>query len=125
MNLENKIIINSRDFPIDIDTIETIFGVAGTVICDTFKKGVVRYAFYNTGHLCEVSYEIGGKTMLVKVVSGCQHAGEEYDVLIFLERYLRLGCDECGFDVEIEYPNYTGDRFVASFEPRAVDEEEK
>ena len=56
-------IIDGKTLKFDKDTIKRVFGVAGEVIESTaiyFGKTHYKFAFYNTGELCEVSYVQGG-----------------------------------------------------------------
>lgn len=86
--------IDGKNLTFDVPSIEMLFGCSG-VVCNCYDHETVKYAFYNTGHLCQVSYEKGGQFMKVECMTGCESRKE--DILHWLKTYLINGMEANGF----------------------------
>lgn len=90
--------IDGKNMELDIPSIELLFGCDGTV-ADSFDHNTYKYAFYNTGQLCQVSYGRGSEWL--KVECFCPTSRRE-DILGWLKTYLVNGMDESGFGTDIQ-----------------------
>ena len=88
--------------PVHKSFVEYLFGCMGTV-CDSYDHETVKFAFYNTGHLCQVTTSEGSRYMKVEVMDGCESRKE--DILGWLKRYLVNGLESMGYEVEIVMMN--------------------
>lgn len=93
----NYLLFNGRDMAVDAASIEFLFG-CGDTVCSSYDHETEKYAFYNTGHLCQVSYEKGSHYMKVEVLTGCDSRKE--DILHWLKTYLTNGMAEGNIGVE-------------------------
>lgn len=103
--------IDGKNITFDKDSIAEVFGAAGDVIYsrDIILKTVIdKYAFYNTGQLCEVLVENGRQTICVRC-----HGNRSKDVLNWLKQYLRNGMQAAGWETEIVEDR--DDYFYAAF----------
>lgn len=94
--------IDGRKQPVYRSLIEWLFGVAD-ICCDSYDHETVKFAFYNTGHLCQVSTSEGSRYMKVEVMDGCDSRKE--DILGWLKTYLLNGLAELGYEAEIVMMN--------------------
>ena len=101
--------IDGKNLTFDVPSIELLFGCSG-VVCNCYDHETMKYAFYNTGHLCQVSYEKGSQWMKVEVLTGCESRQE--DILGWLKIYLTTGMDASGFGTD--FVMYNG-FFLAHF----------
>ena len=93
-------------------SIEEAFGVAGDVIearATYLKKGMQKFAFFNTGELCEVQIEDNSPVMYVR----CHSVARGQEVLGWLKTYLTDSMERRGWKTEIQ-PG-TGNFFTAKF----------
>jgi hypothetical protein len=91
--------------------IAEVFGAAGEVIASRdiyFGKGIDKYAFYNTGELCEVRVEDGRQTICVNC-----YGNRRKDVLHWLKTYLTNGMKAYGWVTDIVEDK--DDYFYAAF----------
>jgi hypothetical protein len=91
--------IDGKNIVFDKESIREVFGVAGEVIDSRsiyFGKVTEKYAFYNTGELCEVRVEEGRQTICVNC-----HGNRRKDVLFWLKQYLTNGMKSYGWETEI------------------------
>ena len=91
---------------IDAEVIRTAFGVAGDVIeshATYFNETTWKFAFYNTGELCEVSFSDVSAMLCVKC-----HGVRSKDVLKWLKQYLTNWAKSLGHELELyeEKDNY-------------------
>lgn len=110
---KNYLLFNGRDLCVDVDVIEKLFGCVG-VVCTCFDHETVKYAFYNTGHLCQVSYEKGGEYMKVEVLTGCESRKE--DILHWLKLYLTSGMFER--NICIDFDDFNGCFYARFYEAK-------
>ena len=101
-NERKYLLFNGRDLSVDCDAIEKLFGCRD-VVCTCFDHETEKYAFYNTGQLCQVSYEKGSHYMKVEVLTGCDSRKE--DILHWLKTYLTNGMAEGNISVETTMMN--------------------
>lgn len=106
---KNYLLFNGRDLAVDVNSIETLFG-CGDTVCSSYDRETEKYAFYNTGHLCQVSYEKGGDAMKVEVMTGCD--SRKWDILYWLKQYLTNGMAES--NIGVEFHDFNG-YFIAMF----------
>lgn len=106
---KNYLLFNGRDMSVDTDSIATLFG-CGDVVCTSYDHQTMKFAFYNTGHLCQVSYEKGGDAMKVEVMTGCD--SRKWDILYWLKQYLTNGMAEG--NIGVDYFDFDG-YFYARF----------
>ena len=102
MDKEFYMNIDGRKQPVYRSLVASLFGAAGTV-CDSYDHETIKFAFYNTGHLCQVSISEGSRYMKVEVMDGCESRKE--DILGWLKAYLLVGLTELGYDAEIVMMN--------------------
>lgn len=103
--------IDGKNITFDKYVIAGVFGVAGDVIdsrATYFGKVVEKYAFYNTGELCEVRVEEGRQTICVNC-----YGNRRKDVLHWLKQYLTNGMETYGWKTEIVEDK--DDYFYAAF----------
>ena len=103
--------IDGKNITFDKDVIAEVFGAAGDVIASTdtiLGKRIEKYAFYNTGQLCEVRIEIGRQTMCVNC-----YGRRAKDVTGWLMKYLENGMKSYGW--ETAFPEIRDDYFYAAF----------
>lgn len=103
--------IDGKNITFDTNVIAEIFGAAGDVIYsrDTILgKSIDKYAFYNTGQLCEVRVENGRQTICVDC-----YGRRAKDVLHWLKQYLENGMREYGWETDIVEDR--DDYFYAAF----------
>lgn len=105
----NYLLFNGRDMAVDAASIEILFGCSG-VVCSCYDHETEKYAFYNTGHLCQVSYEKGSQYMKVEVLTGCDSRKE--DILYWLKQYLTTGMAEG--NISVDFSDFNG-YFFARF----------
>lgn len=108
---KNYLLFNGRDMAMDECSVEFLFG-CGDVVCTCFDHQTVKYAFYNTGHLCQVSYEEGGDVMKVEVMDGCDSRKE--DILYWLKQYLTTGMAEG--NISVDFSDFNGYFFARFYE---------
>lgn len=108
---KNYLTIDSRDFAFDVDVVRDMFGVAGEIVLDTFKEKNPKYAFFNTGNLCQVSYYHGGCSLAVTCFAPTDD--ERYSVLHWLKTYVLNYAGSCGFGVDFSF--YGKERFFVRF----------
>lgn len=94
--------IDGRKQPVNKYLIASLFGAAGTV-CDSYDHETVKFAFYNTGYLCQVTTSEGSRHMKVEVMDGCESRKE--DILGWLKTYLINGLAYLGYEAEIVMMN--------------------
>ena len=94
---------------VDAASIEILFGCSG-VVCSCYDHETEKYAFYNTGQLCQVSYEKGSRYLKVEVLTGCDSRKE--DILRWLKIYLTNGMAES--NIGVEFHDFNG-YFIAMF----------
>lgn len=88
---------------INEDFIKFLFGCNSVIVNDIYNN-IVRYAFYNTTNLCEVSFINGGEWMRIKV-----ETGKNKDIILkWLMTYLENGMKEKGYATKF----YDYDDFV-------------
>ncbi len=103
--------IDGKNITFDKYVIAEVFGVAGDVIDSRsiyFGKGTDKYAFYNTGELCEVRVEDGRQTICVNC-----HGNRSKDILYWLKTYLTNGMKSYGWETDIVEDK--DDYFYAAF----------
>ena len=103
--------IDGKNITFDKHVIAEVFGAAGDVIASRdiyFGKGTDKYAFYNTGELCEVRVEDGRQTICVSC-----YGNRRKDVLHWLKRYLTNGMKAYGWETDIVEDK--DDYFYAAF----------
>lgn len=103
--------IDGKNITFDKYVIAEVFGVAGDVIVsrDIFlEKPIDKYAFYNTGELCEVRIESGRQTICVNC-----YGNRSKDVLHWLKQYLTNGMKAWGWETDIVEDK--DDYFYAAF----------
>ena len=103
--------IDGKNITFDKYVIAEVLGAAGEVIESTatyFGKPIQKYAFYNTGELCEVLVEEGRQTICVKCLG---HRAK--DITGWLMKYLKNGMRAYGW--ETEFPEVRDDYFYAAF----------
>lgn len=103
--------IDGKNITFDKYVIAEVFGAAGDVIDSRsifLGKITEKYAFYNTGQLCEVRVEEGRQTICVYC-----HGERRKDVLHWLKQYLTNGMKQFGWETEIVEDN--DDYFYAGF----------
>jgi hypothetical protein len=91
--------IDGKNLNFDKDVIKEIFGAAGDVIVATditLGKVIEKYAFYNTGNLCEVQIEHDSPVMCIRC-----YGLRSKDVLHWLKQYLAIGMHACGWETDI------------------------
>lgn len=108
---KNYLTIDSRDFAFDVDVVRDMFGVAGEIILDTFEENHPKYAFFNTGNLCQVSYF--HKRSSLEVACFASKNAEKASVLRWLKTYMSNYANSCGFGVDIIFEDK--DSFLAWF----------
>lgn len=101
--------IDGKNLTFDVPSIELLFGCGGAV-SDCYDHETMKYAFYNTGHLCQVSYEKGSQCMKVEVLTGCD--SRKWDILQWLKKYLTNGMAEG--NIGVDYFDFDG-YFYARF----------
>ena len=104
--------IDGKNLAFDKDSIKHVFGAAGDVIeADaTYFNGKMRkFAFFNTGELCEVQIEDRSSVMFVK----CHSVARCIEVLHWLKTYLVSSMKEMGWETKIQAG--TGNFFTAKF----------
>ncbi len=82
--------------------IEKLFGCFG-VVADSFNHNTRKFAFYNTGQLCQVSFINGSSVIEVRVADGTDSRKE--DILGWLETYLGNGLREMGYGLQTFHYN--------------------
>jgi hypothetical protein len=90
--------IDGKNIAFDSNTIAEVFGAAGDVIASrsvTLGLGMDKYAFYNTGELCEVRIEDNSPAMYVTC-----YGNRGYGVLEWLKRYLTNGMRAYGWETD-------------------------
>lgn len=103
--------IDGKNITFDTYVIAEVLGAAGDVIYsrDTILgKSIDKYAFYNTGQLCEVLVENGRQTICVKC-----YGRRAKDVTGWLMKYLTTGMKNYGW--ETDFPEVRDDYFYAAF----------
>ena len=103
--------IDGKNITFDKDVIAEVFGAAGDVIASTdviLGKRIEKYAFYNTGQLCEVRIENGRQTICVNC-----YGNRRKDVLRWLKQYLANGMKT--YDWETDILEDKDDYFYAAF----------
>lgn len=93
--------IDGKNMEIDAPSVEYLFGVADHVVASVatyLGNQTYRFAFYNTGELCQVSY--GRDSEWLKVECFCPTSRRE-DILGWLQTYLVNAMDESGFGTDI------------------------
>jgi hypothetical protein len=103
--------IDGKNITFDKYVIAEVFGAAGEVIASRdiyFGKGIDKYAFYNTGELCEVRVEDGRQTICVNC-----YGNRRKDVLNWLKTYLTNGMKAYGWETDIVEDK--DDYFYAAF----------
>lgn len=93
--------IDGKNMEIDAPSVEHLFGVADKVvesIATFLGSRTYRFAFYNTGELCQVSYERGSEWLKVECFGGTSRCKE---ILGWLKRYLVNGMEGSGFGTDI------------------------
>lgn len=103
--------IDGENITFDKYVVEEVLGVPGEVIeakAVVLGKVIDKYAFYNTGELCEVLVENGSTLMCVKC-----HGNRRKDVLHWLKQYLTNGMKYYGWETDIVEDN--DDYFYAAF----------
>lgn len=103
--------IDGENLTFDKYVIAKVFGAAGDVIASksvVLGKGIDKYAFYNTGELCEVLVENGSTLMCVKC-----HGNRRKEVLGWLKKYLELCMKAYGWETDIVEDK--DDYFYAAF----------
>ena len=76
--------------------IEKLFGCLG-VVADSFNYSTRKFAFYNTGQLCQVAF-INGSSVIEVRADGSDSRKE--DILGWLETYLGNGLHEMGYGLQ-------------------------
>ena len=102
---------------IDKNRIKLMFGVARDCIESTsvkFKVVTHKFAFYNTGELCEVSFEEG--SMWLKVECHCLNS-RCTDILGWLKTNLVNDMNDCGIVTDIVMQK---NHFNARFYPEEI-----
>lgn len=111
--------IDGKNISIDADSIEYLFGCNGVIAGNGETQ---KFAFYNTGHLCEVMCGRGGEMLVI-----CYGVNEyeRVDVLGWLKKYLTSGMEQSGFSTDashtISAENYSF--FIAGFDELAPESE--
>ena len=85
--------------------IKKVLGVAGDCIeshATYFNAKTHKFAFYNTGELCQASYEEGA--LWLKVECNCLPSRCN-DILGWLKKYLENGMQELGYGTDIVMHN--------------------
>ena len=82
--------------------IEKLFGCLG-VVADSFNHNTRKFAFYNTGQLCQVAFVNGSGVIEVRVADGADSRKE--DILGWLETYLGNGLREMGYGLQTFHYN--------------------
>ena len=106
---KNYLLFNGRDMAMDECSVEFLFG-CGDTVCSSYDHETEKYAFYNTGQLCQVSYEKGSRYLKVEVLTGCDSRKE--DILHWLKIYLTNGMAES--NIGVEFHDFNG-YFIAMF----------
>ena len=103
--------IDGKNIVFDKYFVAELFGAAEDVVASgsTFnRKRIEKYAFYNTGELCEVRVEYGRQTICVNCYGNrCK------DVLHWLKIYLTNGMKSYGWETDIVEDK--DDYFYAAF----------
>ena len=99
---------------LDNVAIRHLFGVAGDVIeshATYFGETTWKYAFFNTGELCEVRFTDTSALLCVRCYASAESRSK--DVLKWLKQYLINGAKASGDEIEIyeEKKNYFYARF--------------
>lgn len=103
--------IDGRNIAFDKDAIADVFGAAGDVIASKASylgTTIEKYAFYNTGELCEVLVTNGNPVICVRV-----HGHRRKEILNWLKQYLKNGMAAAGWETDIPVDN--DDYFYARF----------
>ena len=102
--------INSRDFTFDADVVRDMFGVAGEIVVDTYDENRTKFAFFNTGNLCQVEYIKRSKNITVSCFAANDCVRES--VLGWLKKYMRNSLDWSNFGVDFNYTDKN--KFIAN-----------
>ena len=103
--------IDGKNLTFDKYVIAEVFGAAGDVIASrsvVLGKGIDKYAFYNTGELCEVRIEDNSTIMCVNC-----YGNRRKDILGWLKKYLIS--DMLLFGWETDIVEDKDDYFYAAF----------
>ena len=113
--------IDGKNITFDKYVIAEVFGASGDVIASRslyFGKLIEKYAFYNTGELCEVRVENGRHTICVNC-----YGNRRKDVLGWLKQYLTNGMKTYGWETEII--ENKDDYFYAAFYKTETEDEKE
>lgn len=97
---------------IDTYRIKQLLGVAGECVQSTavyFKSKMNKFAFFNTGELCEAQFTDGNAVLCVR----CHGIARRKEVLGWLKQYLTNGMKSLGYETEISEDK--DDYFYARF----------
>lgn len=103
--------IDGKNITFDTNVIADVLGAAGDVIYSRdiiLGKTIDKYAFYNTGQLCEVRVENGRQTICVNC-----YGRRAKDVIGWLMKYLTTGMESYGW--KTDFPEVKDDYFYAAF----------
>lgn len=92
------------------EDIKSIFGANGLTasFATYFGTKTFKFAFYNTGELCEVSFVANSPIMCVRC-----HGNRKEDILGWLKKYLENGMESRGWKTDIREDK--DEYFYASF----------
>ena len=103
--------IDGKNITFDKDVIAEVLGAAGEVIASTdivLGKRIEKYAFYNTGQLCEVQIEDGSPYLKVRCFGR-----RKVEITEWLMKYVESGMKAYGW--ETAFPEIRDEWFYAAF----------